>query len=70
MVVYSKRLYGGHNLNRNILRSYMVLILREVAPKPWCKCLKVLLNDYGMHVFPNFSQDMDLTWLRSVSIEM
>ena len=48
----------------------MVLILGEVEPKPWCKCLKVLLNDYGMHVFPNFSQDMNLTWLRSVSIEM
>ena len=48
----------------------MVLILGKVEPKPWCKCLKVLLNDYGMHAFPNFSQNMNLTWLGSVSIEM
>ena len=51
MVLYSKRFYGGYVSNRNKLCSCMVLILGEIEPNPWCNCLKVLLNDYGMHGF-------------------
>ena len=70
MLLYSKHFYGGHVSNRNGLRSCRVLILREIEPKPWCKCLKVPLNDYGMHVFSYFFENMNLTWLGSVSFEM
>ena len=55
MVLYSKRFYGGHVLNRNRLQSCMVLIFGEIEPTPWCKCLKVLLNDFDMHCFSLFS---------------
>ena len=30
---------------------YKDLILGEIDPKPWCKCFKVFLNDYGMDGF-------------------
>ena len=62
--------YRGHVSNRNRQESCMVLIVGEIAPKPWYKFLKVLLNDYVMHVLSNFSQNMNLTLLGSVSLEM
>ena len=59
-----------HISNWNRPQSCRVYIAVEFKPKPWYNCLELVLDDYVMHGFLNFSWNMNLTGLLSVLLEI